>query len=155
MINSMSIFKKKQPKRPIDNFNANYLHIKAMLYKTFTALDSLEDIKVARLDSGILTSADFNKFAAQATDYLLGERADVTIGNKGLAETIYNLPNIRPMVDAIRDWKYEKLNELLGTQWTDSEEAKHLAKIISQEDESIKHSEGYVEFMGNLRELRF
>jgi hypothetical protein len=146
----MGIFKKKQP---IDNFNASYLHIKTMLWKTFIVLDSDIDINVARLDSGISTSGDFKKFAAQAVDYLVGERPDIS--KKELAEKIYALPHIRPMVDAVRDWKYEKLNELLGTRWTESEEAKRLARIISQKDENIKHSEDYVDFMSNLRELRF
>jgi len=147
----MGIFKKK----PIDNFNTDYLHLKVMMLNSFRLFASENiDIKVARLDMGV-TDDKVDKFAAQAVDYLMGERPEVTVGNKGLAGEIYALPNIRPMVDALRDWKYEKLNELLGTQWTESEEAKRLAKIISQEDESIKQSEGYVEFMGNLRELRF
>jgi hypothetical protein len=147
----MGLFKKK----PIDNFNLDYLHLKVMLYKSFRLLASTDiDIKLARLDIGV-TDDKVDKFAAQAVDYLIGERPDVIIGNEGLVEKIYGLPSIRAMLDAIRDWKYEKLDELLGTKWTDTEEAKRLAEIILREDENIKLSEGYVEFMGDLRELRF
>jgi hypothetical protein len=155
----MSIFKKK---RPIDNFNANYMHMKTMLWKTFRVLfNGSADIRLASARSGIPTSGAFDKFAAQAVDFLLGERKYITFNGEaseelsGLAEKIYSLQNTRPMIDALRDWKYEKLNELLGTEWTESEEAKRLAEIISQEDGDIKHTGGYVKFMGDLRKLRF
>lgn len=131
-----------------------------MLFKMFNMLaTSLPETTVAIHEDGI-SKSDFSKLSAQGVDYLLGERTDVPIANvdhKELVEELYSdhLEEMRPMVDALRDWKYKKLEELLGTQWTESEEAKRLAKIISQEDDKIKHSDGYVEFMDNLRELRF
>ncbi len=151
----MGIFKKK----PIESFNKIYLHQKVMLFKMFNMLSStIPEITLQIHEDGIIKS-DFSKLAAQGVDYLLGERTDVPTGDidrKELVEKLYSesMDEMRPMVDALRNWKFETLKELLGDEWTDSEEAKRLAQLISKGDESIKQSEGYVHYMELLKDLK-
>ena len=152
-------------KRPIDNFNALYSQLKA---KGWNYLLTLEPVFIN--DMPDMQPHERKTFYVMCNEYLLGEihpkagpgasREVQQIWEKlyekvpAAAKKLYKIQSIQAYYCAVLEFKNDHLTELLGDEWSNSEEAKNVVKIISNTPEEIEDTEDYKSFMSNLNNLK-
>lgn len=154
----MGIFSKK---RPIDEFNSIYMGLKIRGRNLLLTLES-----TFAKDMPKLTPAEHDTFYTMCNEYLLGEihpeagpgaTAEVKKNWVKLYKTIplsakklYKITLIQAYYCAVMEFKYERLSELLGDEWTESEEAKNVNKMIADTPVEIEDTEDYKNFKQSL-----